>query len=142
MTWATFTRSGKKCPFTGELVALRTATDQATGRPTWLVALEASHFATCPGAKTYSRRPAPNRQSTMTGATASTSRPSVDVNQARTECEAALAALRSLYRTDPPPPALEETLRLSAAALKRAIEKLGGRPAAENRAPHRAAAAR
>lgn len=128
ITWATFTKSGKKCPFTGELVALRTATDSETGRSKWLVALESSHFATCPGARSYSRTPAPNRQVKAP--------PPLSIgqaHQARVECETALAALRALYRRDSPP-ALEETLRRAAEALKRAIEKLGGPSAAANKA--------
>lgn len=132
ITWATFAKSGRKCPFDGELVGLRTGTDQASGRPTLMVDLERSHYATCPDAARFSTRATP--ASGRGGAAPAGDRTgSVQGYKARKECETALQALRSLYRaTDPP--SLEPTLQQTAEALKRAIEYLGGPAAATNRA--------
>jgi len=55
ITYATSIKTGRQMPFTGELVALETATDSKTGRPVWTVDLAGSHFVTCPGAAMFRR---------------------------------------------------------------------------------------
>jgi hypothetical protein len=119
ITWAEFVKSGKKCPFDGELVGLRTGRDAATGRPTMLVNLETSHYATCPEARNFSQ---PGRKPTAGGVS------TVRASQARQECEAALDALRSIYRSENPVDG-DTAIKGAGESLKRAITALGGQVA-------------
>lgn len=55
ITFATNVKSGKAMPFDGELVALATERDAATGRQIWTVDLSTSHFASCIAAGRFRR---------------------------------------------------------------------------------------
>lgn len=53
IVWAEIVKSGKKMPFNPPLVALLTDHDKGSGRLVEGVALDESHFATCPNAPAW-----------------------------------------------------------------------------------------
>jgi hypothetical protein len=57
ITWAE-TLAGKRMPFDGEIVAVRTERERATARAILVIdtAVTTSHFATCPDASTWRGR--------------------------------------------------------------------------------------
>lgn len=54
VTFAENVLSGKRTPFTGEIVALATERERATGRQIFLVDFEQIHFRSCPDAQRFS----------------------------------------------------------------------------------------
>jgi hypothetical protein len=54
--WAEIVKSGKKMCFDGEIVALTTRHEDATGRLIEAVAFDTNHWATCPNADDFRRK--------------------------------------------------------------------------------------
>ncbi len=117
VTWAKFVKSGKKCPF-DELVILRSGTDQATGRPTHVIDLERSHYATCPDADRFrTKKPAAGARA----GGASVSKGQIEI--AKAEINHAIDAMKGLFQH--PPTELDVALRQAGLACNKALHALG-----------------
>jgi hypothetical protein len=55
ITWAENVVTHRRMPFDGELVAIRTSTEPATGRQIWHVDLDQNHWRSCPGSDKFRR---------------------------------------------------------------------------------------
>lgn len=118
VTWAKFVKSGKKCPF-DELVILRSGTDEASGRPTHVIDLERSHYATCPDADRFrTKKPAAGARD---GDGVGVSKRQIE--KAKAEINHAIDAMKGLFQH--PPTELDVALRQAGLACNKALHALG-----------------
>lgn len=128
--WVRFVKSGRRCPF-NEIVILHSGEDQASRRPTHVIDLERSHYATCPDAETFRAKKG------TTPATRQAAVARLNIDRAIAEINHAIDAMGGLFSH--PPTDLDTALRQAGLSCNKALQALG---APIRLSPERAAASR